>query len=280
MIPNAVMPASSRTAAPTSSRLLGGRRSVRRLGGRGLGEIERRVVREDALVQLVQLGAGLHADLLDERGARLAIRRERLRLPPGPVQREHPLRVQVLAQGIRCDERVELADHLGVPAGREVGVDRALGGAQPQRVEPADLSGGERLVGDVRERVAMPQGKRLARTRLVEQALEAHRVDGVARQLQLVAAAARDDQGAVAVERPPQVRDVELHHLRRAGRRLVAPQPLRETVRRHRPPRLEREHREHRPLLAGAQLDRARPRGEPRAAPTAARPPWSDPNAG
>ena len=71
--------------------------------------------------------------------------------------------MQVLAQRMLGDQRVELADHLGVPAGREVGVDRHLRRAQPQIVEAADLGGRERLVGDVRERVAVPQRERLAR---------------------------------------------------------------------------------------------------------------------
>ena len=75
--------------------------------------------------------------------------------------------------GCSRDERVELADHLAMAAGREVGVDRQLGRAQPQLLEAADLGGGERLVGDVGERLAAPQRERLARARLLEQALEA-----------------------------------------------------------------------------------------------------------
>ena len=49
-----------------------------RLGRRG--QVERRVVREDLLVQALQVGAGLDADLLDETGARGAVGGERLRL--------------------------------------------------------------------------------------------------------------------------------------------------------------------------------------------------------
>ena len=160
--------------------------------------------------------------------------------------------------GCAATSRVELADHLGVAPGLEVGVDRHLGSAQAQLVEAADLRGRERLARHVGERVAAPQRERLARAGLLEQPLEAHRIDIVARELQLIAAAARDD-AAVAVEHPPQVRHVELHHLRRARRRLLAPQPLRQAIRGNRPPHLEREHREDRPLLAGAQLDRPIP---------------------
>ena len=51
------------------------------------------------------------------------------------------------------------------------------------------------------------------------------------------------------------MRDVELDHLRRARRRLLAPQPLDQRVRGTVRPASQREHREHRPLLAGAQFD-------------------------
>ncbi len=260
MTPNAVMPASTRTAAPTSSARERRRGRGRAAGGRlafglgGRGRVERGVVREDLIVEALQLGARLDPDLVHEPGARRPVGGERIGLPAGAVEREHVLRVQVLAERLRRHEPLELADHLGMPPRLHVGVDRHLGSPLAQRVEAPDLRGRERLVRHVGERVTAPQGERLAGARLLEQPLEAHRVDILARHLQLIAAATRDD-AAVAVEHPPQVRHVELHHLRRARRRLLAPQPLRQAVRRHRPPHLEREHRENRPLLAGAQLD-------------------------
>ena len=55
---------------------------------------------------------------LDQDRARVAVGLERLGLAARAVQREHPLRVQPLAQRVLGDERVELADHLAVPAGR------------------------------------------------------------------------------------------------------------------------------------------------------------------
>ncbi len=162
MIPNARTPASTSAAAPTSSareRRCGGARDS---GSGGRGQVERRVVGEDLLVQALELGAGLDADLLHQPGARLAIGLERLRLPAGAVEGEHALRMQALAQRVRRDERVELGDHLDMAAGLEVGVDRQLGRPQPQLLEAADLGGGERLVRDVGERVAAPQRERLA----------------------------------------------------------------------------------------------------------------------
>ena len=222
--------------------------------GRG-GQVERRVVGEDLLVQALQLRAGLDADLLHETGPCGAVGLECLRLPPGPVEREHPLAVQALAQRVLGDERVELAGQLGVTAGRQVGIDRRLRCPQPQVLEPADLRRGERLVGQVGEWLAAPQRQCLTRPRLLHEAFRSHRVDLSVHELERVAAAVGHDANAVAVERASEMRDVELHHLGRARRQLVAPQPLREPVGRHRPARLQRKHREHRPLLAGAQLD-------------------------
>ena len=82
MIPNARMPASTSAAAPTSAAREPPRAAAagrgHGLGGRG--QVERRVVGEDLLVQALQLGAGLDADLLDQPGARRAVGGERLRL--------------------------------------------------------------------------------------------------------------------------------------------------------------------------------------------------------
>ena len=139
MIPNARTPASTSAAAPTSNARERRRGGARDSGSARRGQVERGVVREDLLVQALQLGAGLDADLLDELRARGTVGGERLRLAARAIEREHPLGVQALAQRVRRDERVELGDHLGMPAGRQVRVDRHLGRAQAQLLEPADL---------------------------------------------------------------------------------------------------------------------------------------------
>ena len=206
-------------------------------------------------MQPAQLRSRLDPDLLDQRRAGLAIGLEGLRLPTRSVEREHPLGMQVLTQRIRGDERVELADHLGVPPGREVGVDRGLRRPQPQLLEAADLGGGERLVGDVLQRVTVPERQRVARAVLLHEPFCTRGVHLVVAQVERVAAAVGDDRRAVAVQQRPQVGDVELEHLRRARRRVLAPQALDQRVGRHRAAGPQGEHREHRPLLAGAQLD-------------------------
>ena len=227
------------------------------MAGRRRGRVERRVVREDRLLEPLQLGPGLHADLLHERVARLPVRVERLGLTLGAIEREHPLGVQPFAQRVVRDERLELADHVGMPPGFQVCFDRQLVRVHAELVEPADLGGGERLVGDVGQRFPPPECERLARPRLVDQPREPSDVDRLGGNPELVVAAVRDDRGTVAVQESAQLRHVELHHLRSARWRLLAPQPLREPVGRHRPVGLEAEHRQKRALLAGAEDDGA-----------------------
>ena len=93
----------------------------------------------------------------------MPVRLERLGLAPAAVQREHPLRVQPLAQRVLGQQRVDLADDLMMATRGEVRIDRQLPRRQPQLLEPSDLSVGERLVGNVRERTAAEQRQRLAR---------------------------------------------------------------------------------------------------------------------
>ena len=113
-----------------------------------------------------------------------------------------------LTQRVRGDELVELADDLGVPAGRERRVDRQLAGAQPLVVEAPDLGAREGLVGDVVERPPAPQRQRLVHerarpviraARLPHELLEPHSVDRIGGHAQLVASSARQDRSVAAI---------------------------------------------------------------------------------
>ena len=197
----------------------------------------------------------LDADLLHQRGARRSIGLERFGLAAGAIQREHALCVQPLAQRMLGRERLELGDHGTVAAGGEVGLDGQLGRSQPQLLQPPDLGCGEWLVGDVGERISAPEGQRVPGALLLDQPCKADGIDVALAEPQLVTAPAGHDLRAVAVEHMPQVRDVELHHLRRAGWRLLAPKALCQTVGGDGATDLEREHREYGALLTGAERD-------------------------
>ena len=195
-------------------------------------------------MQVPELGRRLDADLLDQGRPGVPVGLERLGLAAAPVQREHALRVQPLAQRVLGHQGVELTDELVMVPRREVRVDRELGGGEPQLLEPADLGIRERLLREIRERIAAEQRERLARRarrppgrgrarRLQDQPLEATHVHPLAVDPQLVRAPARDDlRSAPGGQRAAQPPDVVLHHLGSARRRVVSPQALDQPIRR------------------------------------------------
>jgi hypothetical protein len=187
---------------------------------------------EDARLQLPQLGTGLDTHLVHQAAARRAIRLERLGLTTRAVQREHALRVQALPQWVLGGQTLEPSERLLIASSRKVVFDRQLRRRQPQLLEPADLRRGEGLRGDVGQRGAVPEGERLLRcvvrdvlvaAGLLDEALEAGRVHRVLAHAQLVAPPMGHDLRVVTREQAPKLRHVELHHLRRRSRRVLAP---------------------------------------------------------
>ena len=164
---------------------------TRRRGRRALlHQLERRVLYEDGTLQPLQRGAGLETELLDEHLARLLVDAESFRLTAGPVEREHELRAQPLAERVLGDERLELGDEVCMTPELELGLDPVLGGSQPQLLEPCRLGARERRVREVGEHRPPPELERVTqpgrslrrvaggqhRSRLLDQALEAIRV--------------------------------------------------------------------------------------------------------
>jgi len=180
-------------------------------------------------------------------------------VPAAAVQREHPQRVQVLAQRLLRDERVELPGQLRVAAGGQVLLDRLLDRRQSQLLQSVDLERREWLAGDVVERRPAPESERLARRSSRDQVLEAADVDPAVAEAQLVAAPARDDLRAVTALREclAQLRDVALDHLARARGRRIGPEAVDQLIGRDRRALVESEHRQHCPRLARADGDGA-----------------------
>ena len=147
----------------------------RRPGERSLLEQERVVLAEDRGLELAELGAGVDAELLDERLARGAVGGERVGLAARAVEREHELRARALAQGLRGDERLELGDELGMTSEREISLDPLLERDGAQLLEPRDLGLGERLVEEVRERRPAPERECLAQRPLGRDRISARR---------------------------------------------------------------------------------------------------------
>ena len=119
------------------------RRRGRDVLARGRGE--RRVVGEDRLLEVAQLGPGLEPQLVQRRPGVLE-GGERVGVPAGAVEREHLLAAQALAQGMLGDERLELADEAGVLAV----VERRPGRGPRSRSPAAPRAGGSRAAAPAR----------------------------------------------------------------------------------------------------------------------------------
>ena len=117
---------------------------------------------QDRALERLQLGARLETQILGEGAVRRAVRVQRVRLSARSVERQHELPAQPLSERVLADEILELADELGVAPDREVGVDAGLDGGEPQPVQAGDVRLGERLVGEVGQRLAAPQRQGVA----------------------------------------------------------------------------------------------------------------------
>src|SRR4051794_8313916 len=88
--------------------------------------------------------------------------RERLRLTPRAIQREHQLRVQTLAPGILTGSLSELGDQLAIKTEGQFGRDALVGRDELSLLESLDVHLRERVEVEVRERPAAPQTLRVA----------------------------------------------------------------------------------------------------------------------
>jgi hypothetical protein len=81
---------------------------------------------EDRPLELLQLPTRIDAQLLDQRGAGIAVHVERVDLAAGAVQGQHQLGAEPLTQRVASRERTELGDKLRAAAAAEVCVDAIL----------------------------------------------------------------------------------------------------------------------------------------------------------
>ncbi len=121
-----------------------------------------RIPREDPAVQIAQLVARLYAELVNQDAPRPLIGRERLGLPPAPVQREHQLGVEALPQRVVKCELHQFPGQLRVPPQSQAGIHSPLERLHPQRVEPRYLGRHEHVRRCIRQRVPTPQVQALA----------------------------------------------------------------------------------------------------------------------
>ena len=236
---------------------------VSRLHGRrrqaGDGRAQLWVVTQDRPLQLLQLRARLGPELLDECPASRGVRVQRVGLPTRPVQREHEVPAQPLAERVLGDQRLELCDELAVPPEREIGVDPILDGREPALVEVSGVRV-HRLAGEVGECRAAPEREGIVQQRgspcgicvprLADESRESLEVQLIRAHAQEVAVAMRDETIA---ELPTQASGVVAERCTDCSGRLVTPDGLYERVERHGPVRVEQEPRKHGAPLGTAE---------------------------
>ena len=153
------------------------------------------------------------------------------------MQRAHQPGGQRLAHRIRHHQALELGDEGGGDTGTQVGVDAVLGGEQAELIQAGDDGLAEIAVGHVHQGRTAPQRERQAQGRgrggrivaqlcsaLGGELFEPHDVGRAGIEFQLVADRPGFDDRVR--QRPAQPGDQGLQRVRRAGRRLVGPQPV------------------------------------------------------
>ena len=245
-------------------------------GHRHRGLVVRReawILLEDAALELAHRLAGLQAQLAQARGE-LAVRGERLDLPPARVQGQHQHAGELLAERLLLEQPAQHRDRLERTA--ELHERARVGGlrVRAQVLEAADLGLGELRVGEVAVRLAAPQperalerGVRLGgreRGRRAQLQLEALRVDLAGLDGEPVAGALADEQGgggaalAAGLEERAQVRDA---HRQRAGGDLardVVPARVEQRVGRDGAAGVDQQPRQDRALLGARRRQRGR----------------------
>ena len=137
---------------------LGSGRAATRAGRRSR---ERRVLPQHGPLEFLQPRTRVNPELLAEQNPDLPVNGERFALAGRPVQSQHQLPAQPLAQRVPGDQRLQLRHQLLVAAEREFGLHALLSGGAAQLLKSAHVRVRERLELNVGERTAAPQRLRL-----------------------------------------------------------------------------------------------------------------------
>ena len=227
---------------------------------------DRRVVREDRLLQPPELRPRLEPQLVGEHAPGLLERLERVGLATAAVERQHQLPPEPLPERVVRKRRADRRRELAMLAEREPDLEVLLERVDVEHLEPACLRDEPRRAGQTLERRSAPEGERrrdrvgrgrgvaVAQrgARLREQLLEPYGID--ARALQRVAVGRAGDR--LLSERGAEAGDVMVERVPRSGRELLPPQAVDEPVDVDHTTLPEREHREQSLALRAAHVRR------------------------
>ncbi len=118
--------------------------------------VEGGVAGQDLGLQPAQRFGRIETEFLGEPVSQQSIRPQRIDLATRPVQRQHQLAGQLLAQRMQPDQGLQLMDELSCPTATEIRLDARTDRLEAERFEAADLRLGELLVLKVRERGTSP----------------------------------------------------------------------------------------------------------------------------
>ena len=229
---------------------------------------DRRVVREDRLLQPSELRPRLEPKLVGKDAPGLLERLERIGLATAAVERQHQLPPEPLPERVVRERRTERRRQLAMLAEGEPDLEVLLERVDVQHLEPACLGAEPGRAGQPLQRRPAPEGKRRGdRVRralnvvgpqrgagLREQLLEPHGIDE--RVLERVAVGRAGDR--LFSERGAEAGDVVMERVPRRGRELLTPEAVDERVDVDHAAVPEREQREQRLTLRAAHV-RGRP---------------------
>ena len=229
-----------------------------------------RVLAEDATLELEQARPGLHTELGCEGPSCRGDRLQGPRLLAGAVRRESERRDQPLPEGMLAHKSLQVGDELGAESTGEVGVHPLLQRVHPTPLKLVRYGSRERGTLDVGKRCTVPEieglGQHRRRVRGItraqqpppsgDQVVEPADVHGIPFEVDPVTRRSALDAGTAAGgERLAQGRDLGIESMLDAGWRVRAPKPVDEAIAGDHGV-VERQHRQERPLLGTAQMDR------------------------
>ena len=138
---------------------VGTRRGARGQEGRHAGQVEARVLGEHEALQLLQLGAGVDAQLVGEHRAGALVGRERVALPTTTIERGHEQRPERLPHRVPPHERLKLGHRRRGTGTSEVGGDPALERVEPQGAQASGVGVERRASGELGVRRAPPEAQ-------------------------------------------------------------------------------------------------------------------------
>ena len=232
---------------------------------------ERRILGQYPGLQFAQGRPGVDAQLADQAIADFGVGAQGVGLPPGPVEREDEQLPQPLAQRVLPAVRLQLAGELPVAAQHQVRSGPGFDRHQGQLVQLRPLGVSEAGVGELGQRLAPPQAKRLAQRgrrlrhlarlrqapSLRHQLLEADDIDLIGTDRKGIAGFGGDDRARP--EGTAQLADLGLQGVSRLRRQPVTPQRVDQPVGTDRLAAMQRQQSQQGPLLGAADSERHTP---------------------